>query len=69
MPRIQFLQAVELQDEHRGTDKATRYKEGQIIEVSPPSAAHWVNRGLAAVVEPEPDKPRRGRPPKAKADA
>ena len=71
MPKIRFLVNAELQDEHRGTDKATRYKEGQVLEMSQRSALHWLNRGLVAVVEPEaePDKPRRGRPPKVKADA
>ena len=79
MQKIKFLTAVEVQDENRGTSKATCYEKGQEIAVSVSSAKHWLSRGKAVLsaikpavekVEPQEDeKPRRGRPPKVKTDA
>jgi len=66
MQKIKFITSVEVQNEHRGTMKATCYEEGQEIEVSPASALHWIGRGKAVEVEDVKRKP--GRPPKAKTD-
>lgn len=69
MTKIKFLRAVELQDENRGTVNATRYDEGQEIQVSAASAEHWISRGKAVAVVYEPMKRKPGRPPKAKAES
>ena len=68
MQQIKFNQAVELQDENRGTHNATRYESGQVLKCSESSARHWISRGKAEpfVQKPEPEKRGPGRPPKEK---
>lgn len=46
--KIQFVEDYEIQDEHRGTDKATRYKKGKRLTCSEDSARHFVeSKGVA----------------------
>ena len=44
---VVFLRDHEVQDEHRGTDKATRYKKGAKKSLPVASAMHFVMRGIA----------------------
>lgn len=49
---IKFNQEYEVQDEHRGTSKATVYKKDEVREFSPGAADHFVRRGVASPLEP-----------------
>lgn len=44
---LKFTEDYEVQNEHRGTDKATAYKKGQKVSFSPASAMHFLSRGVA----------------------
>ena len=49
--KIKFLRDYEVQDEHRGTPKATRYTKGKIVKVSEAAAQHFVSRGAADLAD------------------
>ena len=68
MQQIKFNQAVELQDENRGTHNATRYESGHVLKCSESSARHWISRGKADLFLASPERVKRGpgRPPKEK---
>lgn len=48
--KIKFMADREIQDEHRGTDKATVFKAGSEHDLPEASAARWIQRGVAVVV-------------------
>lgn len=50
MTKIRFLQGVVVQDELQGTPGETRFAEGEIIDLAPASADHWISRGKAVDV-------------------
>lgn len=47
---IRFTQDYEVQDEHAGTEKATRFKKGQRKAVAEATARHFLDRGVAEMV-------------------
>ena len=51
MPFVKFKVDREVQDEHRGTAKATVYRAGQVYELSQASADRWIARGIAEPAE------------------
>ena len=50
MLKIRFTKEHLIKDEHRGTDKETRYHVGDVISVSRASADHFLNRRVAEIV-------------------
>lgn len=59
--KIKFNSRREVQDEFRGTEKATVFEAGKEYDLPEASASRWVQRGLASVVaakEPELAKPQ-----------
>ncbi len=44
---IKFLSDYEVQDEMRGTEKATAFRKGERRKLPEASAHHFVGRGLA----------------------
>jgi hypothetical protein len=60
--KIKFHSRREVQDEFRGTEKATVFEAGKEYDLPEASASRWVQRGLASVViatkEPEIAKPQ-----------
>ncbi|WP_171054196.1 hypothetical protein [Arenibacterium halophilum] len=51
--QITFVQVYEVQDEHRGTEKATRYRADQKVKMDPASAHHFLSRGVAELTVAE----------------
>lgn len=49
--RVKFAVRREVQDEHRGTDKATIYEAGQVYDLPEASASRWISRGVAIAIE------------------
>lgn len=45
--RARFLKDYEVQDEHAGTERATKYIAGKFYALSPDSMRHFQVRGLA----------------------
>lgn len=54
--KIKFVKDHEVQDEHRGTSKATVYKSGEIKSVSISTADHFTRRGIAVFHDDAPGK-------------
>ena len=50
MLKIRFTREHLIKDEHRGTDKETRYHVGDVISVNQASADHFLNRRVAEIV-------------------
>ena len=48
--KIEFLCDYEVQDEHAGTNQATRFKAGAKRVMPFASAMHYVNRSVAKLV-------------------
>ena len=55
--KIKFLMRREVQDENRGTPKATVFDEGSIHDLPEPSARRWLSRGEAVEVAASVAKP------------
>lgn len=53
MPTIEFTEAYRVRDHNFGTQNELRYEKGQQLVVSWPSAKHYLNRGVARIVEVE----------------
>jgi hypothetical protein len=49
--KIRFSVRREVQDENRGTDKATIFEAGQVYDLPDASASRWLARGVAIAVE------------------
>jgi len=48
---VRFLIDHEVDDEHKGTDDAEKYKAGQVVKgMNPASINHFVSRGIAVPV-------------------
>ena len=64
MPKIRFTRDHLIKDEHRGTDKETRYKKGHVMTVSEASATHFLNRRVAEIVPVQKAKQAKKQEPK-----
>ncbi|MAQ82245.1 hypothetical protein [Psychromarinibacter halotolerans] len=49
---VKFLRDHEVQDEHRGTDKATWFRKGARKSLEDRSAQHFIERGIAVPAGP-----------------
>jgi hypothetical protein len=51
MIRVRFLSDQVVDDCLVGTDRETSFVEGQVVDLKPDSARHWLTRGLAETVD------------------
>lgn len=68
---IKFVKDHEVQNAHRGTDRATIYPEGLRKSFPAASARHFLKRGVAVLAGPSKAAAKRAprKKPAAKADA
>ena len=50
MPFVKFTETRVVQDEHRGTDRETRFMAGETYDLPEASAARWIARGVGVLV-------------------